>query len=429
MKVLCTADIHIGRRASRLASRVDDERRFTAANAWIDIVDYAIDQEISLLLLAGDVVDQENRYFEAYGPLEIGLKRLASHGIRTLAVAGNHDIEVLPKLDRALDATDFRLLGRGGQWECYPFEQDGQPIMHIYGWSFPQQHFRDNPITDFQVAHEDDAPVIVMLHADLDNANSSYGPVSKSDLERHNCDFWLLGHIHQPWSGELKTGSHFLYPGSPMALDPGEKGQHGPWMLEVSGHSIKKLKQVPLSRVRYEQFEISLDGIEDETAFQSQLISSFSEKLAKQITDPGKLEIVSSRLYLSGRSKIHRQISKLSEAIVEDLEITIHNAAALVEKIVDNTRPDIDLESLAREKSSAGILAQILLVLESRRIPAKHQMLLHEVTQKMSEVYTAKPFTSLADTNSPPDEEASITYFYRAGLDLLDALISQQERS
>lgn len=427
MKILCTADIHIGRRASRLVGRVDDERRFTAAKAWMDIVDYAIDQGVNLLLLAGDVVDQDNRYFEAYGSLEEGLRRLASHGVRTVAVAGNHDLDVLPKLDRALESSNFHLLGRGGKWERHTIEEDGEPILYIDGWSFPQQHVRNNPTHDYPDIARDEVPVLVLLHADLDNAKSPYGPVFQTDFERYAADLWLLGHIHQSWQGELHNGAKFLYPGSPMALDPGEKGLHGPWLLELSGRSINLLAQIPLSRVRYEHFEISLDGVEDETEFRTRITKLFSSQLAERINDPGNLETVCTRLTLTGRTKLRYQSrSQLSSELVNDLELTINGAMAIVEKIEDEARPDMDLQTLARESSPPGILASLLLEVESGEFSDKGRQVLREIVGKLHEVHNSKPFGALA-AEPAPDEEVAKEYLYRAGLALLDALISQRE--
>ncbi|MFC7197728.1 hypothetical protein ACFQL4_28860 [Halosimplex aquaticum] len=34
---------------------------------WLSTVQEAIDRDVDVVVIAGDVVDQENRYFEAYG--------------------------------------------------------------------------------------------------------------------------------------------------------------------------------------------------------------------------------------------------------------------------------------------------------------------------------------------------------------------------
>jgi hypothetical protein len=212
-----------------------------------------------------------------------------------------------------------------------------------------------------------------------------------------------------------------------MALDPGEQDLHGPWLLEFSGSSIKSLSQVPLSRVRYEQFEVSLNGVEDETVFRTRILEEFSAQLAERISDPGNLETICSRLTLVGRTKLHHQIRRqLSSELVADLELTINGAMAIVERIEDKARPDIDLQTLAPESSPPGILASLLLEVESGELGDNGRLVLRQITKKLKEVHNAKPFAALA-TEPIPNEQVATEYLYQVGLDLLDAFVSQQE--
>ena len=106
-KLLLTGDLHLGRGPSGLPSGVD-VTRYSATVIWGDIVDLAISEGVSAVLLSGDIVDRDNRFAEAYGPLERGVRKLTDAGIHTVAIAGNHDFDVLPALaDRIpTDAVD-----------------------------------------------------------------------------------------------------------------------------------------------------------------------------------------------------------------------------------------------------------------------------------------------------------------------------------
>src|SRR5690606_2670603 len=187
-------------------------------------------------------------------------------------------------------ADSFHMLGQGGQWERHTIRREGRPVLHIDGWSFPQRHVRQNPLDSyaaFVTNRTDDAPVLVLLHTDLDQRDSPYGPVMSRQLEEHSCDFWLFGHIHLPHHRKLDNGAHFLYPGSPMALDSGESGQHGPWLLTFDGRALSDLHQRPLSRIRYETLSIALDDIHEPDAVQTHIVTELKAALARQITDPG----------------------------------------------------------------------------------------------------------------------------------------------
>ena len=214
LKLLATADLHIGRRPTRLPE--EEAGRFSAARMWERIVERAIEEKVAAVLLAGDVVDHHNRFFEAVGPLERGLRRLEAAGIPTVAVAGNHDWDVLPRIQHSVGAA-LRLLGRDGLWEETVLKRDGSPVVRLQGWSFPQEHVRTSPLMAYSAPVDDGLPTIGMLHCDLDQPASSYVPVARAELKRQPVSFWLLGHIHGFLLDETLPGAPLLYPGSPQA--------------------------------------------------------------------------------------------------------------------------------------------------------------------------------------------------------------------
>lgn len=424
MKLLCTADIHIGRRASRVPAAYDDSQRFSASAAWSDVVQLAIDKAVDLLLLAGDVVDQDNRYFEAYGPLEEGLTQLKADGIQTVAVAGNHDIDVLPRLADTIGNDALRLLGRDGKWERFTVEREGQRL-HIDGWSFPRRQVHRSPLEEYHLQREDGVPHIGLLHGDLDQTDSSYAPVATRHLEEAPCDFWLLGHVHRPHALMLDNGACVLYPGSPLALDPGEPGEHGPWFLTVEGSTLSDPEQWPLSRVRYEQFAISLDGIHDAATFQPHVVRCLQDDLDTRVDETEALELICARLTLTGRTRLYSQMSGLAFQLAE-LTLLHQGTTVVVEKAENQTRPDIDLNTLAQEPSPLGVLAQLLLEMESGEVSAETRQLCNQLTRQLASVHSANTYTPIAD-DMAPDEEMSLAYLRRAGYALLDALSAQKE--
>jgi hypothetical protein len=149
LKLLAAADLHLGRRPSRLPSELTDRiaaRELGPAGAWERLVDLAVDEKVDALLLAGDVVEAEDDFFEAYAELHRGVTRLAEAGVRVFAVAGNHDTRVLPYLSDEVEA--FELLGRGGEWESVHLEANGEKAT-LWGWSFPSASVREDPVSGF----------------------------------------------------------------------------------------------------------------------------------------------------------------------------------------------------------------------------------------------------------------------------------------
>ena len=73
MKLVLSGDLHIGRSSSRVLDSVrrDDLR---AVTAWRRMVELAIQEQVSLVCLSGDVADEDNKFWEAIGPLERGIR-------------------------------------------------------------------------------------------------------------------------------------------------------------------------------------------------------------------------------------------------------------------------------------------------------------------------------------------------------------------
>ena len=114
--ILAIGDVHLGVRPGGLPEDLDregvDVRDLTPEAALLAAVDFAIDARVDAVVFAGDVVESTNARYEAIRPLELAVRRLLAEEIPVLAVAGNHDVEALPRLARMIEG--FELLGRAG---------------------------------------------------------------------------------------------------------------------------------------------------------------------------------------------------------------------------------------------------------------------------------------------------------------------------
>ena len=127
---LAIGDVHLGTRCSGIPDAVMDwgidPADLTPAATLERCVDLAIDRKV-----AGDAVDSSNARFEAMVLLETCTKRLLDAGIEVVAVAGNHDVEALPRMASMVDG--FRLLGAGGTWQTHAVSHRGAAVRLLTG--------------------------------------------------------------------------------------------------------------------------------------------------------------------------------------------------------------------------------------------------------------------------------------------------------
>ena len=428
LKILATADIHIGRRPSKVFDS-GDAGRFSCARMWEAIVERAVKESVDLVLLAGDVVEHDNRFFEATGPLEAGLAKLAGAGIDTYAVAGNHDHDVLSRIVDTVGSGRLRFLGRDGRWEEAMVEKDGRPVLRIHGWSFPSTHVHDSPLADYDLqsaADLPDLPTLGLLHADLDAQGSRYGPVTRAELSSTPVTIWVLGHVHAPQYLDAASGPPILYPGSPQAMDPGETGRHGPWLIEIQGPDRVNATLLPMSKVRYDGVEIDLSGITSEDEFQSRAVTRTNQHLKSTTTPGDPLEYISLRLEFSGRTTLCSQLDDLSRRLIETFEPRMGDVTARIDTVTNNTLPAIDLDELAENRDPPGVLARTLKALESDRPDETVSELVRSAHRKMLDVHDAVAYSGPIQ-DQPPDREAARRQLIRqAGL-LLDRLLAREQ--
>ena len=432
-KILCLGDLHLGVRPSRLHAAVDPEAASVAA-AWRRAVDFAVQERVGLVLLSGDVVDRANRFFEGFGRLEEGVRRLTEAGIEVCAVAGNHDFDVLPRLVAAVGAERCHLLGAGGRWERWTWrDPDGTPLLHVDGWSFPEKNVREDPVARYDLAPPgDDALVLGLVHGDLGVPASTNAPLARASLERAGPAAWLLGHVHKPELFELAGGRWALYPGSPQPCDPTEQGPHGAWLLELEGGRLGRPTPVPLATVRWETLEVDLSQVDEAETAEDRIARAAREAAAElAASGPGAPEWLLLRAVLTGRTGAFRDLPGLARRLEQDdpLELAAGDGRARLVEVRGAARPAVELASLARGEGPPALLAELLLALE--RSPPEPVAagidgeLLARVEARLAEVHAARPYADLDDAPAGPPPAAG--HLADAARTLLDALLAQKE--
>jgi len=395
MKLLLSGDLHIGRASARIGRRASARwQELRTARTWGRMVDMAIGEAVQAVLLSGDVADESNRFWEAIGPLERGVEQLSAQGIRTIAVAGNHDYEVLGRLANQFSGQQFTLLGQGGQWERETIEVEGRPALHIDGWSFPESHVDQNPLDDYSLAADPRIPVLGLLHGDLHDPNSRYAPLRLDQLQATSAAGWLLGHIHVP---RLFEGRPWvLYPGSPQALDPGETGLHGPWIVEWHDSGLGTPRQRPLSSVWYDSLPIDLTAADDEEDVYHRVMASIRQFAASIIPSARPhLKYLLLRIQLEGDTTLAHQVENILSNLPRDLDLPVDNVSVGVEKVVNQTSPPIELNEYAGMPTAPGAVSRLLLQLQRQQPDEDMGRLLREIRDPLQRIDNASEFQLL----------------------------------
>ena len=395
MRILAASDIHLGRRPRHGNSGHD---------SWDLVVNKALELAVDVLVLAGDVIEHERAWLSVYAPLVNGLRRLGEANIRVIAVAGNHDWEVFSRL--TAEAEQIKILGLGGTWESCDVEG-----VRFVGWSFARSHHEQNPFTTFSAVGDDCPLSLGLLHTDFGASASRYAPTTAQDYDASGVGLWVLGHIHA--GGPVADGSAF-YCGSPYALDSGEGGPHGAWLIEdASPLTWKEPCFIPLSPVRYEEVALTVTDLDEIEEIRSAL-----RKSARAVADGLDWE---GELYLTirfvGSLAVGLSLSEVMGSPEEEVSFPAKDGITcyVQRSFSDQTTPAIDLAQLESGSGADSQLARLL---------SDEQLLLSLYRRFEEESYNASAYSTLIQ--SQVDDEEAIDRARRAGLRLLEAMVEQK---
>lgn len=420
----------MGRRPAGLPDALDrrglDVRELGPRAALERAVEEAKRLSVDAFVFAGDVVDEQNRRFEAYGPLRAAVDALLSAGIATFAVAGNHDVDSLPRLARDLPA--FRLLGGNGTWEDALLKGRNGPEIALRGWSFPSRVVERSPFRDPRPPRPGEARAVLgVVHGDLGVAASRYAPMRRRELEdERDVDAWFLGHVHKPSLNAASDVDRPIgYLGSLSALDRTETHDHGPWLVEVDPSGALRIEQRVLAPLRFGGLELDVSSISGAEALESELIAA----LERAVGEAASSAVAARALGLSVRCIGVAPPELDLQGCLRTLRLDgwpfrdFGATHAFVVDVEDHTRPRIDLAQRAQGDDPAGRLARFMLQLEKRGSPESQRWIEQARERFQRELSARAALTSLQPEVDLGDDRIveRLTQQARRALEALEA--------
>ena len=321
-------------------------------DAYDNIIDLCVSEEVDALLVAGDVYDGADRSLRAQLQFVEGLKKLDNAGVRSFVCHGNHDPS---------DGWEARLNYPAGchcfgpEWEAVPVSDDPNSVV-IHGISYPKRVVTEN--LALRLGRVDHGPFSIgLLHANVSNDpnHAAYAPCSLDDLAQSGVDYWALGHVHTRQVLSERNPA-VVYPGNPQGRHPNETGTRGVYLVEVDDEGNVGLDFRPMDTVRWARLVSDIGAFETE----QELLDALHERMQGML-DGAEGRSVVVRMTLTGRGELNRTLRRPSttEDLVEAInrEWAEGSPFAWCERIEDASGSPFDRQ--ARLKGS-DFLAEVL---------------------------------------------------------------------
>lgn len=316
------------------------------------LVGLAIEEQVDFLIFAGDLYDGDWRDYNTGLFFAKQMGRLKKKGIPVYLLHGNHDAE--SQITRRLELPDNVHVFGTRKPETFALDE---LKVALHGQSFRQRDITENLVPDYP------APVsgafnIGVLHTGLGGmgGHENYAPCAMEDLINKGYNYWALGHVHK--ASVLHKKPHVVFPGNLQGRHARETGAKGASLVTVEDGDIVELTTVPCDVVRWAVLPVSLADAE---RF-GDVIDRIHDAVEAAVTEAdGRL--LACRIVLQGRTAVHEQLIASEVRMLAEARagaLGLGDEVAWVEKVVINTQPEVDAETLAEREDAIGELQRLL---------------------------------------------------------------------
>lgn len=320
-----TGDLHLGMefKNASFVGKYAKKRRQELWETFERIVDRAEEKSVDLLLIAGDLFEDEFCTIGDIKRIRDTFSKLSA--TKVVISAGNHDFIGKKSLYKLIDWPNNVHIFFNSTAEKLELNDINTVI---YGLSWAKKDERQGLVDDVQDIDSNKINIL-LIHGDIYNADSNYLPINRYRVREF--DYVALGHIHKP---EFITDK-IAYCGSPEPLDFGESGSHG-----IIEGAIDKQKSdigfLPFNKREFVIKKVELNG------------------------DMGYSDILDAIVNCDPKTSREKNLYRVLlggirdndvQLVLEDIIEVLSDKFFYLE-LIDNTKADYDLDKIEKENSN-----------------------------------------------------------------------------
>lgn len=277
MKLIHTADVHLD---SPLNSNLSYEkakvRRREILLSFLSLVDYAVENDVRVVIIAGDLFDSAIASAETES---LVLEKIASVGaVDFLYLKGNHDLSFEFKKQLPDNLKLFE-----GDFCKYSYDN-----VCIGGIALNSEAY---DMLDFDAENYN----IAVMHGNVNNSSDEYY-INLNELKNKNIDYLALGHIHKSDQGKVDKRCAYAHCGCLDGRGFDECGEKGFMLVDTDK---KSYEFIPFSSRIIEEITVDISS-----AASTLQIISLIETATESIEEENIVRVV-----LSG---------KIKESVIKD---------------------------------------------------------------------------------------------------------------
>jgi hypothetical protein len=324
--------------------------RSATRRAFSNLVDLCQREQAALLLISGDLFDDDWKDYSTGLFFVSQLQRLSESGTRVVTLRGNHDAVSHITRHLSLPAHVRELSSKHA--ETVRFDDLG---VAVHGKSYAERA----ETTNLALSYPD--PVVGyfnvgLLHTSVSGrpGHEPYAPCTVSDLIGRGYDYWALGHVHQrevlcehPW---------IVFPGNLQGRHLREPGPKGATVVDVEGGLVHSVEARDLSVVRFGDLDVEAAPEDDPET----IVEAVARAIARAVDEAEGRTLV-LRCVVTGTTQAHGALQLESDRW--DSEIrgrSSEHSDVWLAQIAFRTAPPVDVSQvLARQDAVGQVLGAV----------------------------------------------------------------------
>jgi DNA repair protein SbcD/Mre11 len=280
LRLLHTADVHLGARHADLGDRAATQRERQFA-AFVATIDLALGEKVDLVLIAGDLFDSNVQPKRSVERAASQLQRLVDARIRLVIAPGTHDVYDRASIYRAYDLP--AMAGAVGSDLVTVLDPDHSDVhlksldVVVHGRCFATKRAPHSPLQGLDTSKDDRATWHVgLLHAALAIEGKTDGDevvITTDEIAATHLDYLALGHWHSTTKGRAGRTS-YAYSGAPEPIALDQDGAGNALLVsldEADGKRTVTVEERKVGRTRVEKVQLDAASVGSQPSLVSKL--------------------------------------------------------------------------------------------------------------------------------------------------------------
>ncbi|MCK4384837.1 MAG: DNA repair exonuclease [candidate division Zixibacteria bacterium] len=257
IKILHTADIHLGREFPSLRKKGKEYRR-QLLTTFEQIMKLAIDQQVSLIVIAGDLFDANRIHGVVVGKVLSEFQELEKREIRVCICPGTHDAYT--------DESIYRFVGFPSNVTVFTPDHDHEIFddldLTVYGKAFDGKLVGKSPLRELSLVKESKFHVGI-AHCSIKVERlieKDLMILDKKEIETSGLDYLALGHWHS-FQDHSQGNTIAYYCGSPEPIYMDQKGAGSVAMIDIYEKGNIEVNPIRVGSKEFDEMTIDVGRI------------------------------------------------------------------------------------------------------------------------------------------------------------------------